>query len=543
MSANQKIFDQSVIALPILAFITIGFYHLQYFGLEYDETLFINGSLGDIDGETFVSYKIKGLVIFCYPYIGAIKAWIYTPIFKVFGVNTLSVRLPMLLLACVNLWLSYSITEKCFNKSIAIASLLVLSVDLTFLSLQRFDKGPSCIELFIKLLVLKWVTMPTEHWLRYGLTGLFLMILGIYNKFNFIWFTNAIFGVYVLQHLPIITSILLKFDFKKLFQTTFFKYSLGYLIFAFFFLFILRRLIIDGQANVLTLTFLKERLIFCLKETKYLLLQNSIFKVFGWSIAGVPSSTIINIGILSFIIANFWLYLKKRIPFYSLHTQGLLLILLIFIQYVVTPAATHVWHSFVMYPMLTVIIISSFYQIGQYFGTNIPLITVTAAMLGWNSYTTVLFNSNINNKVCVTEIFIPEINQVIDYVVKDTNRLVISTDWGIHSQLLVIDNRRNKFTEPYRLLSFPTELAKWWTNYKIYFHSHKPVIIVQAIATDIAKKTRYDYNVTMEEKKSEDFLHYLEQKGVKIWPTKLIKNSCGDRLFQIYEASSIKSDE
>ncbi|MGX7685676.1 glycosyltransferase family 39 protein [Flectobacillus roseus] len=536
MLTNLKILHKSALAFSSLTFLLVGLYKLKYFGLEYDETLFINGALGDIDGETFISFKIKNLVIFCYPYIGAIKSWIYMPIFKAFGVSIISVRLPMLLLGSVNLWLSYRVAEKYFNKKIALATLLILSVDLTFLSLQRFDKGPSCIELFFKLLILTWVVKPQKHWLRHGLTILILMLLGTYNKFNFIWFTNALFGVYALQQLPRITPILLKFDFKKLVQTTFFRYCLGYLLFAFLFLSVLKGLIIDGQASTLTLPFLEERLIFCLKETKYLLLQNSIFKVFGWSIAGVPSSTIMNIAILGVIMINFYLYAKGCIRFTSPHTKGLLLLFLIFIQYVITPAATHVWHSFMMYPMVTIIIISSFYQIGQYFGTYIPLITITAIMLGWNIYTTILFNNNINNKECVSEIFIPEINQVLDYIAKDNNRLVISTDWGVHPQLLVLDNKRNKFSEPYRLMMFPTELKKWWTKYELFFHTNKPVVIVQPISTDIAKRTRFGYNSTMEEKKTEDFIHYLEQKGVKIWPTKLIKNPCGDRLFQIYEA-------
>ncbi|MDI9882537.1 ArnT family glycosyltransferase [Flectobacillus longus] len=528
--------SKSIITFSSLIFIFLGLYKLQYFGLEYDETLFINAALGDLDGETFVSYKIKDWVILCYLYIGALKAWIYIPIFKVFGVSTLSVRLPMLFLACVNLWLSYKITAKYFNNSIALATLLILSVDLTFLTLQRFDKGPSCIELFIKLLILQWLTYPNKHWFRYGLVIFFLMFVGVYNKFNFIWFTNAVFGVYVLQQAPSMVLIFKKSDFKGLLQSNLFRYGLGYMAFVFLFLFTLKQLHIDGQGEGLTLVALKQRLSFCLKETKYLLLQNSIFKVFGWSIAGVLSSTLMNVVILSCLLTNCWLYLKRRIAFHSSHTQGLLLILLIFLQYIITPAATHVWHSFVMYPMLPIIVLSSFYELGKYLGGLVPFVGVAMVGVGWNIFTNILFFQNIHNQSCVTEIFIPEINEVISYVTKDKNRLVISTDWGTHTQLLGIDNKRNKFSEPYRLFPYPSELSKWWVKNQDFFNADKPVIIVQAIATDIAKKTRYDYNVTMEEKKSDAFIHYLEQKGVKIWPTKLIKNSCGDRLFQIYEA-------
>ena len=536
MLKNHTTLSKSIIALSSLIFIFLGLYKLQYFGLEYDETLFINASLGDLDGETFVIYKIKDWVVLCYLYIGALKAWIYMPIFKIFGVNVLSVRLPMLLLACVNLWLSYKITAKYFNKSIALATLLVLSLDLTFLTLQRFDKGPSCIEMFIKLIILLWLTYPNSHWFRYGLTVFFLMFVGVYNKFNFIWFTNAVFGVYALQQLPSVVPILKKLDFKSLFQSNFFRYGAGYMVFVFLFLFTLKQLHIDGQGGGLTLSFLKERLIFCFKETKYLLLQNSIFKVFGWSIAGVLSSTIMNLVILSCVLINVWLYLKGRILFNSSHTQALLLILLIFLQYIITSAATHVWHSFVMYPMLPIVILSSFYELGKYVGGLVPFVGITTLAVGWNIFTNVLFFQNINHESCVTEIFIPEINQVIEYVAQDEHRLVISTDWGTHTQLLGVDNKRNTFSEPYRLFPYPSELSKWWVKNQKFFNGSKPVIIVQAIATDIAQKTRYDYNVTMEEKKTEDFLHYLEQKGVKIWPTKLIKNSCGDRLFQIYEA-------
>ena len=75
-------------------------------GLQYDELLFVNAVLGDsYPYHGFIYSAPLGIPTMLMPYIGALKAWLYTPIFSVFGVTVDSIRLPALLLAALALGL------------------------------------------------------------------------------------------------------------------------------------------------------------------------------------------------------------------------------------------------------------------------------------------------------------------------------------------------------------------------------------------------------------------------------------------------------
>ena len=66
--------------------------YIQYPGLHYDEMLFVNAALGAIDN-SFIVEKIGSVPIYLCTYMGALKAYLYYPIFVLFGVSALSVRL------------------------------------------------------------------------------------------------------------------------------------------------------------------------------------------------------------------------------------------------------------------------------------------------------------------------------------------------------------------------------------------------------------------------------------------------------------------
>ena len=53
-----------------------------------------------------------GIPLMVFPYIGALKAWIYTPIFALFGVSALSIRFPVVLISCGTLALGYTLVRR-----------------------------------------------------------------------------------------------------------------------------------------------------------------------------------------------------------------------------------------------------------------------------------------------------------------------------------------------------------------------------------------------------------------------------------------------
>src|SRR5947209_16830245 len=83
-------------------FIFLAAYRIELPGLYYDELAFVNAALGAPDN-TFIYMRLGRLPFLVFPYMGALKAWGYYPIFHHFGVSALTIRLPAILLAAVTL--------------------------------------------------------------------------------------------------------------------------------------------------------------------------------------------------------------------------------------------------------------------------------------------------------------------------------------------------------------------------------------------------------------------------------------------------------
>ncbi len=541
MMPTRSVVSILIIIACFAIFLGLGLYHLTYFGLEYDEALFINAALGDLDGVTFVYYKLFGITILTYSYIGALKSWIFALIFKFFGVSLWSIRLPMLILATVNLGIAYRVVRQQVNLSFALLFLLVLSVDLTFLTLQRFDKGPSAIETCIKLLIL-WVAVnPKLMWERKAWWVMFLMFLGVFNKLNFIWFANAVFGVFFLQHFnPILDFLKRKISFEVLLRSKLVRASVVYL--SFLLLFFVALKLINVKPNGFSIALVGRRTIEFFLDLKYTLLQRNIFHVFGWTYQHALGNFVGNVVLGSTILMNIWLYFTRKIAFKSLHTQLLLLLGLLTIQYIITPDAQKIWHIFVLFPMVTFFILHTFWLFGALFDRKVWFtLPVFSLFFIGNLSATALFHQKINTSECVTEIFIPEVKAVEQYLANEKSTNVITTDWGIHTQMQAFFYNKHRFFEPFRMFRYPKLFAAWWQENKELLVNGKEFVILQPIGTDIQQPPHYEYNVTFEEQWTTDFIKFLKTEGFEVNEEQLIRNSCGDRLFVIYKAKTLQS--
>ncbi|MBP6619392.1 MAG: glycosyltransferase family 39 protein [Leadbetterella sp.] len=182
------------IILPILLFGVLASLFLERPGLQTDEILFANLSLGEINHTTYISRKIGGITFFVISYIGALKSWIFIPIFKVFGFNYFSVRIPMIILSMCSLLLVYKSINISFKKpSFAWFILMALVTESTFITMVRTDVGPIAIEYFCKILSILLIFKYLQSKKQANLYFLpIVLALGIFNKINFIWFSNAL---------------------------------------------------------------------------------------------------------------------------------------------------------------------------------------------------------------------------------------------------------------------------------------------------------------------------------------------------------------
>ena len=72
-------------------------------GLQYDEILFVNAATGEPTNGLFVGRRILGVPVNVMPYMGALKAYLYYPVFKVLGVSPAPIRWPIIILSLVTL--------------------------------------------------------------------------------------------------------------------------------------------------------------------------------------------------------------------------------------------------------------------------------------------------------------------------------------------------------------------------------------------------------------------------------------------------------
>jgi hypothetical protein len=183
--------------LGLLAvYVGLATYKLHLPGLYYDEMLFVGPAAGERP-----YLKCFGLPLLIFPYIGALKSWIYTPIFALFGVSPVSIRLPAILISCGTLALGYSLVRRILTPGWAVAFTGACAIHPGFVLLTRVDLGPIALMLFLKALCLvllfKWLEGPQRIcWSVFG-----VCLLGFFDKFNFIWFivalavsTSAVYG-------------------------------------------------------------------------------------------------------------------------------------------------------------------------------------------------------------------------------------------------------------------------------------------------------------------------------------------------------------
>ncbi len=174
--------------LSLIAYLWLSLSNISYPGLYYDEALFVNASLGGRFTNEFISSRIFGIPVMTMPYIGAFKSLLFAPIFAAFGVNVVSIRLPAILLSCAVLIISFFIMKRLVGSFFATCTLALLAVDPSFILHTRVDHGPTVLMLLCKLSAVYCLLRAlSEQSVKFLSVGLFTLILGLWDKLNFIW--------------------------------------------------------------------------------------------------------------------------------------------------------------------------------------------------------------------------------------------------------------------------------------------------------------------------------------------------------------------
>jgi len=152
---------------------------------------FVNAALGGPDN-SFIHMRLGSLPFLIFPYMGALKAWGYAPIFHVFGVSALTIRLPAILLAAVTLLILYQLMRAKLGAVWAMIAVWIIAVDPANIFPSRLDWGPTVLTHFFQAAILGlWFSYRDEPKIWKPALIFICFGLGFFDRFNFVWMASA----------------------------------------------------------------------------------------------------------------------------------------------------------------------------------------------------------------------------------------------------------------------------------------------------------------------------------------------------------------
>ncbi len=190
------------LAVICLIFLLAGVALIPWLGIHNDEALFGFAVFQPISVVylAHVGHYVAPLMLMTY--VGALKGWIYRPIFAVFGTTVWSVRLPMVLAGVGSLWLFYLLLRRLSGARAALIGCALLAADTSYLLTTCFDWGPVALQHLLLigglLLVVKF---QQEHSHMALAAGFFLFGLALWDKASAVWSLTG-YGVAALATVP-----------------------------------------------------------------------------------------------------------------------------------------------------------------------------------------------------------------------------------------------------------------------------------------------------------------------------------------------------
>jgi hypothetical protein len=169
-------------------FVALGWPFLKRMGIEADEALVGNGLFGRV--AAWYSWRVFGheIPVMLLSYLGALKTWLYAPVFSIWHASAVSLRLPTAVLGAGTIALFWRLLNDVCGRSAAWVGAILLATDTSFLLLATIDFGPVALQLFLKTAAL----VLFVRWHRNCRTTLFalawfLLGLAFWDKAVFAW--------------------------------------------------------------------------------------------------------------------------------------------------------------------------------------------------------------------------------------------------------------------------------------------------------------------------------------------------------------------
>jgi hypothetical protein len=395
----------------------------------------------------FVRRRILGVPVLINGYTGALKAYLYYPIFQIFGVSPQTVRWPVILASLVTLMLTYRVARFSFSRPVSAIVVLVMSVDPIFIYLSKFDYGPVVLMMILKLTALLFALRAVSTGSSRYLWGMVAACaLGVFDKLNFLWFLFA---------LATAGGMLFRTELREMWQRDRARLVRPLTMLAFIGLATLVRSIhvAAGWDKALSFTPLER---FRFVTNLYASTMNGQLLYLWVTKRTLAAESLMNpiltLGVAGTVVASLRAARRagrvERMPFQArVLLCHLLICALIALQILFTTMAYGPHHIMVLYPFQLFVAFGGVVGVAGMFGA-------VAGMLGTAVIAAILAASGLNVGAAYdrnfrpTAEFVPHwspvIYELVDFLNQHPAERITSVDWGLHNQIWALGTPRTR---------------------------------------------------------------------------------------------------
>lgn len=411
-----------LVGIVILLYIVVAVSRINWLGLQYDEVLWANVGQGIVN-DSFVTQRIGKYPVMMMPYIGALKGYLYFVLLRIFPPTVELARLPMIVVGGAALGLVYLISETILEKRYALLATLLVAISPVYWQMTSYDVGPNAIETLLKLVawwsLIKLIEKRSIKWLMVSVTA---MVLGVYNKLNFIWWVNALIAANLLVFFG-------KVEPKKLA-----KYMAVLIIPFGLFGYVFWK---NNFLNEIGILAVGPRLMAVLSMGRALVSESIFYDYLGLGESLIITQIYWWVWGLVILFGLVWGLVNRR---GGKIVSTWLMIVVLAGEIALTKKATAPWHIFMLVPLLQILLAWSLQTLGQSFGWAKYAFLVPVAFLVWVQTGYWWANKDRMKNT----MWSPSIANLAE-ITRAKNNTYIMVDWGVGNQLVFYDGTEKKY--------------------------------------------------------------------------------------------------
>jgi len=184
-----------------LFYVAMGAMVIPLVGPQQDECLFVRGILPPVYVHS-ASHRYPDVAFMLMPYIGALKIWLYKPLFAIWGSSLWTLRFPVVILGGFSVWLAFAAARRFITPWWAAAGAWLLAADPIFIWTGTLDWGPVALQHLLALsMVCCAIRVHQSGDWRWALGAGLAAGLGVWDKASFLWILAALVLAYVADNL------------------------------------------------------------------------------------------------------------------------------------------------------------------------------------------------------------------------------------------------------------------------------------------------------------------------------------------------------